>query len=312
MVIGMKRRVFLSSAGILSAAPRLAFGQEKRGSEVTQVETQGISIATQTFGSPDDPALLLIMGATASMLGWPDEFCAALAEQGLYVIRFDHRDTGQSTAVPPGQADYAVEDLAADVVGILDEYQLESAHILGMSLGGLIAQILALQHTDQVRSLTLIASEPLGWDGAPLPHISQPFLDHFAGLGTLDWSDEAAVIEFLLASERLSAGSGQTFAEEQMRERIATILDRTDSPASMFNHATMGLREDWSGRFRDILVPVLVLHGEEDPILPVENGKALAEGIRGAELVVLPGVGHELPSGRFQYLADTIADHLRD
>lgn len=312
MVDAMKRRDFLGSVSILTALPQYALGQERQEHAMTSVATQGAKIATQTFGSRDDPALLLIMGATASMLSWPDEFCAVLAERGRYVIRFDHRDTGQSTTVPPGQADYAVEDLAADVIGILNEFQLEAAHILGMSLGGLIAQILALKHPDRVRSLTLIASEPLGWDGAPLPHISQDFLDHFSTLSTLDWSNEAAVTEFLLKSERLSAGSGQEFQEEPMRVRIAQILARTDNPPSMFNHATLVLREDWSGSFREISVPVLVLHGEDDPILPVENGRALAEGIRGAKLVVMPGVGHELPLGQFRFMADAISDHIRD
>lgn len=250
------------------------------------------------------------MGATASMLGWPDAFCMALADRGLYVIRFDHRDTGQSTTAPPGEADYAVEDMAGDVIGIMDAYRLETAHILGMSLGGLIAQMLALEHSDRVRSLTLIACEPLGWDGPPLPHISDIFLEHFSGLGTLDWSSEAAVTEFLLNSARLCAGSGQVFDEKPFRAQIAQILARTDSPASMFNHAGLDLRKDWTGRFRDISAPVLVLHGEEDPILPVDNGRAIASGIKGARLIVMPGVGHELPAPRLDFMADNIADHL--
>ena len=95
-----------------------------------------------------------------------------------------------------------------------------------------------------------------------------------------------------------------------MRTRIARILERTDSPASMFNHASLVLRQDWSGRFREINVPVLVLHGEEDPILPVENGQAIADGIEGAEIVVLPGVGHELPPSQIRKMAEKIFDHL--
>ncbi|WP_253329319.1 alpha/beta fold hydrolase [Limimaricola litoreus] len=255
--------------------------------------------------------MVLIMGATASMLSWPDAFCHALAEQGLYVIRFDHRDTGQSTTVPPGAARYAVEDLAEDVIGILDGYQLERAHVLGMSLGGYLAQMLALEHPDRVRSLSLVGSEPLGWEGPPLPHISQAFLQHFADLEHLNWVDREAVTDFLLTSDRLSAGSGEPFDETAMRARIAQILERTDSPASMFNHATLDVRRDWTGRFRDISVPVLVLHGEEDPILPVANGQAIVDGIEGAELVVLPGVGHELPPVQHRRMAKIISDHLR-
>ena len=270
-----------------------------------------VEIATQAFGSSDDPALVLVMGATASMLGWPDELCAALAGHGLYVIRFDHRDTGLSTTVQPGEASYAVEDMAADVVGVMDGYGLDSAHIMGMSLGGYISQIVALTHPDRVRSLILLASEPLGWDGPALPHITQDFLDHFGRLATLDWSRETEVTDFLLTSERLSAGSGRDVDDVRMRNRIARILSRTSSPASMFNHATLDTRCDWTGRYRDIAVPVLVLHGADDPILPVENGKALAAGIAGARLIVMDGVGHELPLSEVETIADLVAGGLR-
>ncbi|WP_232816425.1 alpha/beta fold hydrolase [Paracoccus zhejiangensis] len=266
---------------------------------------------TETLGQPGDPAVVLVMGATASMLGWPDDFCTALVERGLFVIRFDHRDTGGSTTLPPGEATYAVEDMAGDVLAILDAYGLARAHVVGMSLGGYIAQMLTLKHPDRAASLVLIASEPLGWDGAPLPHISGAFLDHFAGLGTLDWTDDAAVTEFLLASERLSAGTAVPFDEQGQRSRIARVLARTDSPASMFNHAGLTLREDWTGRFRDIAGPVSVIHGDEDPILPVANGRAIAEGIAGARLLLLPGIGHELPSPVLPLIADEIAAQVR-
>ncbi len=306
----MNRRSFLSSICVLSVCPNLAISQDERAGCMRIVENQDVRIATQAFGSPEDPALVLIMGATASMLGWPDAFCTALADHELYVIRFDHRDTGQSTTVPPGQANYTVEDLADDVASILDAYQLDQAHVLGMSLGGYVAQILALEHADRVRSLTLIASEPLGWDGPALPHISEEFLMHFAALQDLGWSDERAVTEFLLTTERLMSGSGEPFDEAGMRSRIAQILERTDSPASMFNHAGLGSRQDWSGKFRDIEVPVLVLHGEEDPILPVANGHAIAGGIEGAEIGVVRGMGHEIPPSRIREMTGIILDHL--
>lgn len=271
------------------------------------IESHDIQIATQAFGSPDDTALILVMGATASMLEWPDTFCAALADRGFYVIRFDHRDTGQSTTVPPGKASYAVEDMAADVIGVMDSYGLDSAHVMGMSLGGYISQIVALTHPGRVRSLTLLASEPLGWDGPALPHISQEFLDHFGSLASLSWSSETETTEFLLTSERLSAGSGQDFEETYMRTRIEQILARTSSPASMFNHATLDTRQDWTGRFREIAVPVLILHGADDPVLPVENGEALATGIAGSKLIVFDGLGHELPLSKVEIIAALVA-----
>jgi len=273
------------------------------------IDHDGIRLAAETFGRPGDPAVVLVMGATASMLGWPDAFCAALAGQGLFVVRFDHRDTGRSTTLPPGAAGYAVEDMAADVLAVLDAHVGGRAHLVGMSLGGHIAQMIAAERPERVATLTLIGSEPLGWDGDPLPQIAPAFLDHFARLERLDWSDGAAVRDFLVETERLCAGSAGPFDAAAARERAGRVLSRTDSVASMFNHATLGLRRDWQGRFRDVACPVLVLHGDEDPILPVENGRALASGIADASLVVLPGTGHEIPAGLIDDLAQRIAAH---
>jgi pimeloyl-ACP methyl ester carboxylesterase len=274
------------------------------------VENQGIKLVTETFGDRGNPALLLVMGATASMLGWPDEFCAALAEHGLYVIRFDHRDTGQSTTVAPGEATYSVEDLADDAIAILDDYGIAKAHLIGMSLGGYIAQMLTVARAERVASLTLIASEPLGWDGEALPHISQDFLDHFGLLGSLDWSDRKAVNDFLVETQRLCAGSWGEFDQGRESARIEQVLSRTNSIASMFNHGAVTSREDWTGRFREISCPTLVLHGEEDPILPVENGRAIAGGITGTSLTVLPKVGHEIPRPSISDIVDQIAGHV--
>lgn len=275
-----------------------------------RIESAGVTLATESFGQPGKPALVLVMGATASMLGWPDALCQTLAGRGLFVVRFDHRDTGESTTVPPGEATYSVEDLAGDVLAVMDGHGLQRAHLAGMSLGGYIAQMVALMEPGRVASLTLIASEPLGWDGAPLPHISEEFLGHFAALGALDWSDRNAAAEFLVESERLCAGSGGAFDAAAAKAVALRVLERTESPASMFNHGSVTTRADWTGRFRAIACPVLVIHGEEDPILPVENGRAIAAGIDGAEIEVLPGVGHELPSRWLDRIADRIAAHV--
>lgn len=201
--------------------------------------------------------------------------------------------------------------MAADVVAVMDGHGLDRAHLAGMSLGGYIAQMVALIQPDRVRSLTLIASEPLGWDGPPLPHISDEFLAHFGALATLDWSDREAVADFLVESDRLCAGSGAAFDAAAARARVLRVLDRTDSPASMFNHGSVTTRQDWSGRFRDIACPVLAIHGEENPILPVENGRAVAAGIPGASLEVLSGVGHELPARHITWTADRLAAHIQ-
>lgn len=275
-----------------------------------RIDSADVSLATESFGRPGDPALVLVMGATASMLGWPEALCRALAGRELFVVRFDHRDTGESTTVPPGEASYSVEDMAGDVLAVMDGYGIRRGHLAGMSLGGYIAQMVALQAPKRVASLTLIASEPLGWDGEPLPHISEEFLGHFAALASLDWADRAAVADFLVESERLCAGSGAPFDAAAARAVALRVLERTKSPASMFNHGSVTTREDWTGSFRRIACPVLVIHGDEDPILPVENGRAVAAGIPGAQIEVLQRVGHELPSPRLDRIAKRIAGHV--
>lgn len=273
--------------------------------------SHGVRLATEHFGSEGRAAILLVMGATASMLGWPERLIEELAERGFFVVRYDHRDTGLSTTYPAGAPDYVVEDMVDDLAAVLDGYALGRAHIVGMSLGGLICQAFALMQPDRVQSLTLIASEPLGWDGDPLPHIAPEFLEHFAELSDLDWSDKVSVREFLLEIERLCAGSGHPFDVEGAKSRVHAVLARSPHLASAFNHGMVQLRDDWSGRFRDIAHPTLIIHGEDDPILPPENGKALASGIRGARLLLLPGVGHELPSQVLVQIADAIAELVR-
>ena len=275
------------------------------------VTSVGFDIATEAFGTPDDPAIVLIMGSTASMLSWPDALCHGLADQGFYIIRFDHRDTGQTTTLPPGEATYTVEDMASDVIAILDAYDLPRATLMGMSLGGYIAQMVALKHPDRVRSLILHASEPLGWDGPDLPHIAPEFLDHFSQLSSLDWSDTVAVTDFLLTIERLSHSTGMAFDETATRQRIHQVLNRAIQPASMFNHASLTTREDWTGRLRDLSRPTLILHGELDPILPPDNARALNATIEGSELLIVPRLGHALPAAILPTFIDTIARHTR-
>ncbi|MET0437324.1 MAG: alpha/beta hydrolase [Devosia sp.] len=266
-----------------------------------------VSLATEAFGTPTDPPLILIMGATASMLTWPDQLCTLLAAQGLFVIRFDHRDTGASTSVPLGEASYSVEDMAGDILAIADAYGLDDFSLMGMSLGAYIAQIIALKHPERVTTLTLVSAEPLGWDGPALPHISDAFLDHFGTLAALDWSDRPSVLAFLLEIDRLSAGPAGLVDKAATTARIEQILDRTSSPASMFNHGSVTTTQDWTGRFRDIAAPTLVIHGEFDPILPHENGEALADGIPGARLVTLDGAGHELPPEKLPAIAACVS-----
>lgn len=256
------------------------------------VTTPGARIAVQLDGPEQGAPLLLVMGATTSMLGWPQALVAGLMADGFRVIRFDHRDTGLSTCNGP---DYAVEDMAADTLAVMDALGLERVHLAGMSLGGLIGQMLAVDAPHRLASLTLIAAEPLGWDGPPLPGIAPAFMDHFAGFPTLDWFDRAAVADFLLGIARLCAGTGAPFDAVAESRTIARVLDRSPDPAAAFRHGALTLARDWTGATRRIALPVQVVHGADDPILPLPNGRALAASIPGAGLTVMDGVGHELP-----------------
>ncbi len=276
-----------------------------------RIETDTLQLAAQGFGDPRAPAIVLVMGATASRDWWPLALCEALANGGFQVVRYDHRDTGASTTVGPGAARYAAEDLATDLVALLDGLGLATAHLVGMSLGGLLAQMVALDHPARVRSLTLIGSEPLGWTGAVLPGMATAFLDHFAGFAGLDWSDRSAVVEFRLGISRLCAGALHPFDETATRMMLAAEYDRARSPESAFNHGSVGLSRDWSGRLETLTPPTLVIHGTEDPILPLPNGEALAGTIRGARLVVLEGAGHDLPAPLLPRIATEILTHAR-
>jgi pimeloyl-ACP methyl ester carboxylesterase len=265
-----------------------------------------VRLCAETFGKPGDPAIVLVMGATASMFWWPETLCRLMADQGRLVIRYDHRDTGRSSTWPVGAPGYAVEDLAEDMIAVLDDFELEKADVFGMSLGGLIGQMVAIRWPQRIRSLILIGCEPLGWTGPDLPGIAPHLLDHFAGMADLDWQDRTAVAEFMLEIARQSAGSREDFDETAELQRIDAELDRAADIRTAFNHASLELRDDWSGQLAAIGQPVLVLHGEEDAVLPLPNGKALAGAISNAQLVVLPGVGHELPKRALSQIAESI------
>ncbi len=258
-----------------------------------RVQLNEVHLAAEVFGSRADTAVVLVMGATASMLWWPESLCRSIADFGYRVVRYDHRDTGQSTTVPPGEGDYSAEDLTHDLLGLMDSLGIDEAHLVGMSLGGYISQIAAVIEPDRIRSLTLIGSEPLGVT-EELPGIDDSLMNHFASMAGLDWSDTNAVAEFLTEIGRLSAGTPGRFDEAGTRDRVLAEIDRASSIASAFNHAMVTTTDDWTGALDKIKAPTLVIHGEFDPILPLANGKAIADGIRLARLHVLRDAGHEL------------------
>lgn len=262
------------------------------------VRSNGVDLCAQTFGDCRDPPVILIAGNSGSMLWWDDRFCARLASGSRFIIRYDHRDTGRSVTYAPGAPEYTLHDLALDAVGLLDAFGVARAHLVGMSMGGAIAQLVALDHPDRVASLTLIATSPVSplQPDPDLSGMSEELLAAFAARPLPDWSDRAAVIEFLLDSQRLLSDS-HPFDQAGTRAAFRPVVDRTiDVTSSMTNHNLMGGGDGWRERLGGVTAPTLVVHGSEDPVFPHSHGLALANEIPGAHLLTLEQTGHELPS----------------
>jgi pimeloyl-ACP methyl ester carboxylesterase len=260
------------------------------------IEANGVDLCVDTTGDAADPAILLIGGMGASMDWWEEEFCQRLAAGGRFVIRYDHRDTGRSVSYPAGAPGYTGADLAADVTGVLDALGRRSAHLAGISMGGALAQQVALAHPDRVESLVLISTSPAVPCGAELPPMSEDLRAYFAAeVPRPDWAERAAVIDYIVDYERRLEGA-EYFDEAHVRALVERIVDRTnDVAASMTNHALAEEGELARGRLDEIAAPTLVIHGTADPLFPYGHGEALAREIPRAELLPLAGVGHQVP-----------------
>ena len=255
------------------------------------IETNGVEICTETFGNPTDPCILLLMGATASMIWWDVEFCKLLAAENRFVIRYDNRDVGRSSVFE--ELNYDVTDMASDAFGVLDFYAVKQAHLVGMSLGGMIAQLMALKQPDRVLSLTLISSSV--WADRPeLPGVDPKFLQYHSRAGNLNWEDKAEVQEYMVGGWKIVNGSGRKFDVVRASQLASEEIDRANSIISMFNHAQLGGGQSFYDRSQEIKVPVLIIHGTEDPILPYPHALALKEAFPEARLVTMQGAGHEL------------------
>ncbi|MDX8445517.1 alpha/beta fold hydrolase [Mesorhizobium captivum] len=265
-------------------------------------------IVSESFGDPADPAILLIMGAMASMLWWPEAFCRQIAERGRFVIRYDNRDTGLSTKYTPGAPPYTFEDMVDDAIRVLDDHDIRKAHVVGMSMGGMIAQIVALKYPTRVGALTVISSSPLGVDTSGLPGTSQAYKEHSAEGANVDWSSRGQVLDFMVKDARAIASTLHPFDSEQTRAAIEKDYDRSGGLASASNHFLLkgGGPER---RIKDLTVPLLVIHGTADPLFPIEHGEALAKAVPGARLVRIEGGGHELHRNDWPQIIEAIATH---
>jgi pimeloyl-ACP methyl ester carboxylesterase len=259
------------------------------------MKVNDVEICVDAVGAPGDPAILLIAGSASSMDWWPPGFLDRLAAAGRYVIRYDTRDTGESESYPPGEPGYTIADLIGDAVGVLDMLGVRSAQVVGVSMGGAVAQLVALEHPDRVDSLVLIATSSATPSGADLPGMTEDLQAFFADHQPPDYSDRASMIENTVAVLRQFNGP-DFFDEDWVRETAGRVFDRTRNMASSEqNHMRMPSGEPSSARTRDIAVPTLVVHGTADPLFPIAHGEALAREIPGAVLLALEGVGHQPP-----------------
>jgi methylmalonyl-CoA mutase, N-terminal domain len=278
--------------------------------------TGEIELAYETFGRSGDSPLLLIMGLATQMLGWPDQFCAGLAKAGHYVIRFDNRDVGLSThlddagavdiaAVLAGDlssAAYTISDMARDAAGLLDALGLDSAHVVGASMGGMIAQAMAIEHPERVRSLASIMSTTGN------PAVGQPTPEAISVLLAPRPPDRDGTIERVVANYRVIGSPGFEFDEAALRERAARSYDRANDPAGVLRQmAAVPASGDRTAELRAVQTPTLVLHGRQDSLATLSGGVATAEAIPGAELVVFDGMGHDLPRELWPQLIEAIA-----
>lgn len=273
------------------------------------IKSEGVDICTENFGNPTNPPVLLIMGATASMVWWDTEFCERLVDQGYFVIRYDNRDVGKSTTYPPGEPPYSVMDMAQDVLAVMDAYQLEKAHLVGMSLGGMLTQLVAVQYPERISTITLISSSV--WDDKPeLPGIDPAVLDYHASTGNLNWEDQEKVIDYLVGGWRILNGSRHQFDEKRTYQQAREELQRAVSLLSMFNHSYLKGGEELYGRSNEIKAPALIIHGTEDKVLPFEHALELQKIIPNATLLEIKGAGHEIHYEDWGLIIEAIAKHM--
>lgn len=282
--------------------------------ETQYAAANGLKIAYETFGSPSDAPILLVMGLGTQMIAWPDEMCQQIADRGFYVIRFDNRDTGLSTHLDelptPTKTDlvlrrkppYKVSDMARDAVGLVDALGLDSVHVVGASMGGYIAQALAGLFPQRVRSLTLImTSTGARTVGYPAPRLVARLLQR-RRVRNREQAQDLAVETF-----RLIGSKGYEFDEARIRDVAGRSYDRSTDRRGYFRQLWAIVAQPNRTKFlREIRVPTLVMHGMNDPLVNVSGGVALAKAIRNAQFIGFAGMGHDLPRALWPRFADEI------
>jgi pimeloyl-ACP methyl ester carboxylesterase len=291
-----------------------------------KVKANEIEIEYDTVGDPTAPALLLIMGLGGQLIHWDIDFCRQLADKGLFVIRYDNRDTGLSTkfeaaglpdlsamiqSLMQGRSidvPYSLNDMADDAAGLLDALDIGKAHVCGSSMGGMIAQSLAIRHPQRVLSLISIYSTTGN------PALPPPQAEGMEALMTPPPAERQAYIEYNVKTLKTIAGTGFAYDEQFIRSISARAYDRAFYPQGVGRQmmAVMA-QENRKPALASVAVPALVIHGTADPLLPPEHGRDTADAIPGAKLMLVEGMGHDLPDtkGPWPQVIDAIAEHTK-
>jgi len=287
--------------------------------DVTRVDAGAVQLAYETFGDPAHPPLVLVMGLGTQMLGWPEPLCQEFVAAGFYVVRFDNRDIGRSTYMDgvqtPGlatvalrrRAAYTVDDMAADTIGLFDGLGFERVHLVGASMGGFIAQTVALRAPERLASLTLMmTSTGSRRVGQPRPRVMN------AILRARPVPTREAAIDATVEMLRLIASGGYPFDEPAVRAVVSESFDRGTNPAGTRRQLAAVLAQpDRTRALRTLRMPTLVLHGLDDPLVAVSGGLAIARAIPHARFVGFWGMGHHAPRELWPQLVTEITTHAR-
>ena len=288
---------------------------------MANAQSNGLEIAYEEIGPRDGRPLILIMGLGASLVFWEDGFCGMLAERGHRVIRFDNRDVGCSTkldalgvpnvleamsALASGKTisgPYLLSDMARDAVGLMDALRIDRAHVVGASMGGMIAQTMAIEHPQRLRSMTSVMSST----GSPDLPLGKP--EAMALLVRPPASDRAAYIDQSVEVWRVIGSPGFPFDERRVRARAAAHFDRGYHPPGIARQLVAVVASgDRTSALRKVSTPTLVIHGVDDPLVPVEAGKATAAAVPGARLLLIDGMGHDMPPETWPKIAEAITE----
>lgn len=284
------------------------------------VQSNGIEICYETIGDAANPPVLLIMGLGGQLIGWEDGFCRRLAGRGHCVIRFDNRDAGLSThvhgkrmgdllAIAAGDtstAPYVLEDMADDTAGLMESLRLHAAHLVGLSMGGMIAQATTTRHPERVRSLTTIASNTGD------RHVGQPTQEGMAVLFQPPTGTPEEAADRAVENIRLVGSPGFPPDLEGIRDRARRSFERASDPHGVGRQlAALLASPDRTPALHEIRVPTVVIHGDSDPMIDVSGGRATAEAIPGAHLEIIKGMGHDLPRDVWDRIIDLISDNVR-